>query len=345
MKKNLNILMAGGSGLLGNIVVNRLAELATVEFPVNVFSLSRSTSTPTLHPVSSFFSVTNLLWDGSAPPAIESPETITHVLNFCGENISEDNSSGLNRLGLRIWERPEKKDRIMSSRIVPTLGLKSWIESNCENVDYIVAGGVGVYGCDHFEGDGKEKEGEEQPFRKESRAGFLHEVSRNWEDAAALSPGSSSRTTILRIAPVITLSGGVLPKLLFPFKLGLGGVIGGGEQFFPFIGEIDFAKIVVDHIMLNNASSMKEDRIYNCIAPTDATNYQFTKALGSILCRPTLFPMPSFIARYLFGQMGEEVLLGGVRCAPQRLLNEGYIFECPNITSVLDSAMKNKYEQ
>ena len=168
-------------------------------------------------------------------------------------------------------------------------------------------------------------------------------MSKKWEKAATGGePSNACRTTILRIAPVLTASGGVLGKLLLPFKFGLGGKVGSGDQFFPYISALDFSRVVVDHVILGggeNAEEKDRHRIYNLIAPEDATNLQFTEALGTALSRPTVVPLPSFAARLLFGEMAEEVLLGGTRCAPNRLLNEGFKFSHDNIASAIKSAV------
>ena len=163
----VKILFAGSSGLLGNIVIDRLRALASDNVAnVDVYSLVRSPpSSSDASPSSENFRLRQFQWDGLSPPsALPEPASITHVVNFCGENISGDDESLRNKIGLRIWESPGKKNRILSSRIGPTTGLKEWIDSNCRDVDYIVASGVGVYGCDYFEGAiGKEKEGEDKP--------------------------------------------------------------------------------------------------------------------------------------------------------------------------------------
>ena len=234
---------------------------------------------------------------------------------------------------------------MIGSRITPTVGLKRWLNSNgnlSPQMEYIVAGGVGVYGCDFFLNG---KEAEDEMADTSSRPGFLHEVSTLWEKAATEPPPSSStsssdsnnhRTTILRIAPVLTSSGGVLGKLLLPFKLGLGGNVGSGTQYFPFISSSDFGSAVVDHIMMTPA---KSDRVYNLIAPEPCTNEQFGKELGAKLRRPTFMPMPAFVVKILFGEMGEEVLLGGVRAKPARLLEEGFTFKHPNVKMAIASIL------
>lgn len=232
-----------------------------------------------------------------------------------------------------------KKTRVISSRITPTVGIKKWLNANpnlSPNLEYIVAGGVGVYGCDFFASG---KDAEDENADTSDRPGFLHEVSTLWENAATQRPPSSNNnhhTTILRIAPVLTSSGGVLGKLLIPFKLGLGGNVGSGTQYFPFISSSDFGAAVVDHIMMTPA---KNDRVYNLIAPEHCTNEQFGKELGTQLNRATFFPMPAFVVKILFGEMGEEVLLGGVRAKPTRLLDEGFTFEHPNVKKAIASIL------
>ncbi|GMI20480.1 hypothetical protein TrRE_jg24 [Triparma retinervis] len=108
--------------------------------------------------------------------------------------------------------------------------------------------------------------------------------------------------------------------MIMPFKLGLGGKIGDGKQWFPWVSGEDVGRIVVDHIMGKGGKK----GVYNVISPGRVTNEGFTKELGSAVGMPTPFPMPGFVAGKVFGEMGEEVLVGGVTCKPGKLEGEGY---------------------
>jgi uncharacterized protein (TIGR01777 family) len=129
---------------------------------------------------------------------------------------------------------------------------------------------------------------------------------------------------------VLAAGGGALAKMLPPFRLGVGGVLGSGEQYMSWISLDDEVGAVL-HLL---GSEMPSGPV-NLTAPSPATNRAFTKALGRALKRPTIFPVPAFAIRTLFGQMGEEALLGSQRVKPERLERDGYAFA----HSALDAAL------
>ena len=129
----------------------------------------------------------------------------------------------------------------------------------------------------------------------------------------------------LRIGPVLSPKGGALAKMLPPFKLGLGGVIGSGRQYFSWIALDDLVSAIV--FALETESLVGP---VNAVAPGAVTNREFTKTLGRVLGRPTIFPMPAFAARLAFGEMADEMLLGGVRVAPHELTAASFKFAYPS---------------
>jgi uncharacterized protein len=118
--------------------------------------------------------------------------------------------------------------------------------------------------------------------------------------------------------------------MLTPFKLGLGGVIGSGKQYFSWIALDDVVNALV--FAVENESLIGP---VNAVAPGAVTNREFTKTLGRVLGRPTIFPMPAFAARLAFGEMADEMLLGGVRVAPRELIKAGFPFEYPQLEPAL----------
>jgi uncharacterized protein (TIGR01777 family) len=315
-----------------------------------VFALSRAAtpaSSLTNLPSSSSLApkITSLQWDGSTPPSLSThPELkdISHVINFCGDNIATTSSLG----PIRPWEQPGKLTSIISSRTESTQGLISWLEENeahftSAQVHVVSAGGVGIYGCDHTLSSHPVDEDESSP--SDPRGGFLAETSRAWE-AAVTTAALPARfpTTILRIAPVLLRSTsvlkaeGVLKSLIPPFFFGGGGPVGSGDQLFPFIGERDFTSIVRDHILPQSRETSPGTKIYNVISPDVISNSQFSHSLSAALGRPCLIPLPAFVVKLLFGRMGEEVLLGGVTCKPSKLLEEGFKFKDASV----DDAMR-----
>ena len=135
------------------------------------------------------------------------------------------------------------------------------------------------------------------------------------------------------------LIGGALAKLLPIFFVGGGGNVGSGEQFFPFISARDLARSI-----LYTVETPSLNGPINMVAPTQATNADFTDALGKVLKRPTILPLPEFAVSLLFGQMGEEMLLAGQKVTPKELLESGFEFRHSTITEALDSAINEEMD-
>ena len=134
----------------------------------------------------------------------------------------------------------------------------------------------------------------------------------------------------LRIGVVLSAAGGALALMLTPFKLGLGGRVGTGQQYMSWIALDDLAGII-QHALANE--SLRGP--VNAVAPRAITNREFTKTLGRVLGRPTIFPMPAFAARLAFGQMADELLLASARVEPTRLIASGYKFRTPELEAAL----------
>ncbi len=160
---------------------------------------------------------------------------------------------------------------------------------------------------------------------------FLGNLAQDWELEASRAAELGIRTVIFRFGVVLGRGGGALAKMLTPFLLGLGGVIGNGLQPFPWVHIADLAEAF--HFVI------KQERcngVYNLTAPNPVTNEVFTKALASALHRPALFPVPTFVLRLKFGE-GVDALIKGQHVLPRRLLESGFKFSYPNI----DEALKN----
>jgi hypothetical protein len=151
---------------------------------------------------------------------------------------------------------------------------------------------------------------------------FLSEVCRQWEAATKPAAQAGIRVVVLRIGVVLSARGGALAQMLVPFKLGAGGRIGTGGQYWSWIALDDLLGVI-----LHALSTPALHGPVNVVAPHPVTNLEFTKTLGRVLKRPTLFPMPAFAARLAFGQMAEELLLASTRMEPARLLATGYKFQ------------------
>jgi uncharacterized protein (TIGR01777 family) len=161
-------------------------------------------------------------------------------------------------------------------------------------------------------------------------ADFLADVCEAWEAACQPARDAGVRVVNLRIGVVLSAEGGALKKMLTPFKLGAGGRIGDGRQYMSWIA-LDDVVGAIQFILANAAMAGP----VNAVSPQPATNAEFTKTLGRVLHRPTIFPMPAFAARLAFGEMANALLLSSTRVVPQALTSAGYSYRWPQLEGAL----------
>ncbi|MHA7840626.1 MAG: TIGR01777 family oxidoreductase [Gammaproteobacteria bacterium] len=162
------------------------------------------------------------------------------------------------------------------------------------------------------------------------RSSFTHELCDKWEREALKAQDYSLRVCIMRFGVVLGKDGGFIKKTYYPFKFGLGGKIGDGEQLFSWIHIDDVIasmKFIIQH---KDCSG-----VYNVVSPNAVTNKALTQYMGKLLNRPTLLSMPAFLIKGLLGEMGENLLLKGNRVCPKKLLAEGYEFKFADIEMAL----------
>jgi len=164
--------------------------------------------------------------------------------------------------------------------------------------------------------------------------GFLPEVSQEWEAATAPASEAGVRVVNLRIGLVLARDGGALPSMLLPFRLGLGGRVGSGKQYWSWVSRDDVAGIIL--FALQNDSLRGP---VNVVSPEPARNEEFIRALGKELHRPTIFPLPAFAVHTLMGEMGDAALLGSARVEPAKLKAAGYRFRHPHLRDALQAAL------
>jgi len=194
----------------------------------------------------------------------------------------------------------------------------------------VCASAVGYYGD-----RGEEVLTEESP----PGAGFLPGVCREWESASEAAGREGIRVVTLRIGVVLTPRGGALQRMLPVFRAGMGGVLGSGKQFVSWVALDDLAGIVL------HALSREELRgPVNAVAPRPVTNRELTEALGKVLSRPTLLPVPSFALRLALGEMADPLLLASARVAPRRLEETGYRFRFPELRAALRHLLGKREE-
>jgi uncharacterized protein (TIGR01777 family) len=139
----------------------------------------------------------------------------------------------------------------------------------------------------------------------------------------------------MRFGVVMSADGGALPKMLTPFRLGLGGRMGNGRQWWPWVSVRDVVG-AIQHVLNHESLSGP----VNTVAPNPVSNAEFTRILASVLRRPALFPMPAFAVRIIFGEMGEELFLSSQRVVPARLVASGYQFQHPDLKHALQEILR-----
>ena len=292
------ILVSGASGPIGKALLPVLtAEGATV-----VRLTRRKPSGPG-----------EIQWDTSQPFPPQTVSGFDAVVHLAGETIAGR------------WTET-KKQRIRDSRIQGTRNLAEAIaRAPLRPGAFVCASAIGYYGN---RGD--------EVLREDSPPGndFLSDICRAWEAAAIPAASAGVLTSHTRFGLVLSRDGGALPQMLTPFRLGAGGRIGDGKQWWSWVDVQDLAGAIL-HVLKTGLSGP-----VNIVAPNPVTNAEFTKILGSVLSRPTIFPVPAFAARLAFGQMADELLLASQRVEPANLLKSGYQFKFTELEPSLRSLLK-----
>jgi uncharacterized protein (TIGR01777 family) len=237
------------------------------------------------------------------------------VVHLAGESIAEGR-----------WN-DEKKKRIRESRVKGTQLLSESMATLKEPPKvFLSASAIGYYG----------NRGEEI-LTEESAAGddFLAEVCVEWEAATREAAEKGIRTVNCRFGIILDPDGGALAKMLPPFRMGVGGKIGDGKQWMSWIALVDVIgalNYALDHEVLRGP--------VNFVAPNPVRNSEFTKLVGSALGRPTLFPIPAFGARLVFGEMADALLLTSQRVAPQKLKTSGFQFKYDRLETALSHILR-----
>lgn len=250
------------------------------------------------------------------PKAFEDADVVVHL---AGENIASGR-----------WTVAQKS-RILDSRVVGTCLISETIAKLPRPPKALIcASAIGYYG---------NRRDEVLCEDSESGRGFLAEVCREWECATAPARTRSIRVVNLRFGMILSRQGGALAKMLAPFRLGLGGVVGNGRQYWSWVTLNDVVR-AIQFVMANAAIQ----GAVNVVSLRPVTNREFTRALGAVLHRPTIFPMPAVVARALLGEMAEELLLASARVLPKRLKAAGFTFEHANIETALPAVLEQVKE-
>ena len=302
--RQLRVAVTGATGLVGSALV---PALLAAGHRVDRVSRRRPAA-----------GTTDIQWDPARgqldPRALEGVDAVVHL---AGETIA----------ALR-WT-PAVKERIRRSRVDGTRLLAETLGRLTRRPRVLVAvSGVGYYGS---RGD--------TPLTEESPpgSGFLAEVCREWEAAADPARAVGIRVVHPRLGVVLAGQGGALPRMALPFRLGAGGVIGDGRQYWSWIELNDLVRVIELCLALETLAGP-----VNAVAPTPVTNREFTRVLGRALGRPTLVPLPALAARLLLGEMGQALLLDSARALPRRLERAGFRFRHPDLEDALRVALASQ---
>lgn len=255
-----------------------------------------------------------IAWNPAQPISPETVSGFDAVIHLAGESI------------VGRWTS-EKKSKIRNSRVEGTRNLaQALAQTKNKPQVFICSSAIGYYG-----NRGDEVLNEQSA----SGSGFLPEVCREWEAATKAAADVRIRTVQIRTGVVLSPKGGALGKMLMPFKMGIGGRIGDGRQWMSWIDVRDMVG-AIHHILHSDLQGP-----VNMVAPKPVTNAEFTKTLASVLSRPAIFPMPAFVVKLAFGEMGETVLLGSQRVEPAQLIGSGYQFHFRDLRASLENLLKN----
>jgi uncharacterized protein (TIGR01777 family) len=240
---------------------------------------------------------------------------MTAIVHLAGENIAAGR-----------WTAAQKR-RIRDSRVE---GTKSLVRSLSRLASpprvFVCASAIGFYGH-----RGDELLDESSP----SGTGFLPEVCREWEAAAEEAKSFGMRVVETRFGVVLSKAGGALQKMLLPFKLGGGGRIGSGQQYWSWVALPDVVGAIRHAIVTDSLTGP-----INVVAPNPVSNAEFTHTLANLLHRPAVIPMPAAAARLMLGEMADELLLASARVLPRKLEQTGYAFQFGDLEGALRDALR-----
>lgn len=292
----MKIAVSGSTGLIGSPLVEALRERGA-----DVVRLVRPPRTA---------GVGTLLWDPDRGTIDRAGlEGVDAVIHLSGENV------------FGRWSAA-KKQRIRESRVGTTRLISDTIAGLRQRpAALLAASAIGYYG---------DQGAAELTERSPAGDDFLAEVAREWEAATASAARAGVRVVNMRFGVVLTPNGGALGKMLPPFRLGVGGPIGGGSQYVSWIERDDLTR-AIQHLLDRQDLAGP----VNMTAPTPVTNREMATILGKVLHRPAVLPVPSFALKMAFGAEGAELLMSGQRVLPERLTATGFTFRFPTLEPAL----------
>ena len=255
-----------------------------------------------------------IVWDPALDYiAVEHLDGFDVVIHLAGATIAH------------YWTAEYKKS-ILESRVQSTKFLCTELSRLSNKPKLLIsASAIGYYGSHPPEDAVDEK--------RPAGQGFLADTCRQWEEATSPASQAGIRVVRMRLGMVLSRTGGALAKMKQPFQLGIGGVLGDGRQMISWVS-LDEIPYVVDHFIKNE----KISGAVNVVSPNPVSNARFTECLGQVMHRPTVLPVPGFAVRFLFGEMGQSLLLEGAKVLPRCLQESGYQFHFTEINDALKAA-------
>lgn len=293
----MNILITGGTGFIGTELRDRLLQKG--------HSLTIITRSPEKHEDETAKNQQFISWDSNLVPAMEEADA---VVNLVGENLAQP------------WT-DEVKKRLYSSRLETTGSLVEAI-NEAENPPELM---ISASGISYYGDRGDDILDETEP----SGDGFLPELCTEWEAAAKPVKEAGVRLVIFRNGVVLEKGGGAFKYMLPVFKLGLGGSIGDGKQYFPWIHMLDVCRAIEFAITNREVTG-----VHNLVSPNPVTMNELVEKLGDVLNRPTFFRVPEFAVKLALGDAAAPVL-DSLRAQPKKLQQSGFEFKFPHLKEAL----------
>ncbi|MDM8545599.1 TIGR01777 family oxidoreductase [Candidatus Venteria ishoeyi] len=297
----MNILITGASGLIGSALQQTLKQdghqLFIMQRPLKADAdFSWQPDKNMIH------------WDKTKP--------IDAVIHLAGANIANGR-----------WTAARKK-LIIDSREQSTLLLANTLAQLAQPPKLFISGSaIGFYGD-----TGAQSVDEDSPLG----SGFLAEICKRWEAATQAATDAGIRTIHMRTSIVLSPKGGALRQMLTPFKLGLGGRVGSGQQYMSWVSLPEIINMI--RFLLSNEQLSGP---VNLASKTAVNNAEFSRMLGQVLHRPTVLPLPAFMVRLIFGEMGDALLLSSSRVYPKKLEQAGYIFMDTDLKQALNRVLNS----
>ncbi|MCP5206824.1 MAG: TIGR01777 family protein [Hahellaceae bacterium] len=301
----MHILLTGGTGFIGRKLAQRLHHAG---HSLTLLTRQSKNEVETLFP----FSITST----HSLSNIGADTTIDAIINLAGAPIAD-----------RRWSTL-RKQLLINSRVDTTADVVALVKRLTNKPKVLINGSaVGYYGD-----QGSRVVKENTPAHDE----FTHQLCKAWENKANECKTLKVRVALLRTGLVLGDNGGFLKKMLPAFKLGLGGSLGAGNQYMPWIHLNDIIEIII--------RLLEDEKLFgpiNATAPNPVTNSQFTKILGTLLHRPTFLTLPGGLLQLIFGEMA-RLLTTGQKAVPQKLIDNGFKFQYENLSAALTEVLTGK---